>query len=69
MVIEVEDDGRGISEPQSIFRPFFSTKRTGTGLGLAVARRIVEGHDGTLDVASTRPGRTVLRVRLPHSVC
>jgi len=65
VAIEIEDDGPGIVQPDApIFDAFFSTKASGTGLGLAVTHRIVTDHDGTIDVES-RPGRTVFRVVLP----
>jgi len=57
-VIEVADNGRGIAPEHlpNIFRPFYTTKGEGTGLGLSLARRIVEEHHGRLDVTST-PGK------------
>ncbi len=64
--IVVRDTGPGISADvvDKIFQPFFTTKATGTGLGLAVVRRIVEGHGGTIDLGRSRPG-TEFRLRLP----
>ena len=55
--IEVADDGPGIDEDTKarVFEPFFSTKARGTGLGLAVCKRLVEAHGGVLAVASA-PG-------------
>jgi len=55
--IEVRDWGCGIPEEQrrKIFMPFFTTKASGTGLGLSIAHRIVEQHDGTINVIS-EPG-------------
>ena len=52
--ITVSDTGRGIAPEHlpSIFRPFFTTKGQGTGLGLSLARRIVESHGGRLEVTS-----------------
>lgn len=66
----VEDNGPGVPEDQmdKIFRPFYSTKLHGTGLGLPICLRIVEGHGGQIDVQS-QPGRGArFVVRLPlHS--
>lgn len=65
----VKDTGRGI--PQSlrgrIFRPGYTTKRRGWGLGLALTRRIVEDyHDGSIRVVESRPGKgTTFQIRLP----
>jgi len=53
-VITVADEGRGIA-PQhinSIFRPFFTTKGHGTGLGLSLAKRTIEAHGGKIEVSS-----------------
>jgi signal transduction histidine kinase len=53
----VADDGKGIPPEveKRLFDPFFSTKETGTGLGLPIAARIVEKHGGMLQY-QTRPG-------------
>ncbi len=69
VVVEVEDTGPGIApEVQArVFEAFFTTKDVGkgTGLGLDIAKRIVvERHGGSIEVES-RPGRTVMTVRLP----
>ena len=67
VVIEVADNGRGISPDHlpNIFRPFFTTKGDGTGLGLSLARRIVEDHQGRIDVASKVGKGTTFTVALP----
>jgi len=66
-VVEFADEGTGMS-PEHLPRvgePFFTTKPGGTGLGVAIAQRIVERHGGTL-VFESAPGRgTVARVSLP----
>ena len=66
-VIEVADNARGISPDHlpNIFRPFFTTKGDGTGLGLSLARRIVEDHQGRIDVTSTVGKGTTFAVVLP----
>lgn len=52
--VEIEDNGCGISKDKldSIFKPYYTTKKEGTGIGLAIARRIVESHDGWIKVDS-----------------
>jgi GAF domain-containing protein len=66
-LVEIEDTGGGIPEEvrQRIFEPFFTTKASGTGLGLAVVKRIVEGHGGTIAVHAAARGGTVFSLRLP----
>lgn len=66
-VVEVVDNGRGIPPENlpNIFRPFFTTKGDGTGLGLSLARRIVEDHHGRIDVTSTLGKGTTFLVVLP----
>ena len=66
-VIEVKDNGRGIAAEQlpNIFRPFYTTKGDGTGLGLSLARRIVEDHQGRIDVTSAVGKGTTFAVVLP----
>ncbi len=67
-VIEVWDNGAGINprDKRNIFRPGFSTKRRGWGLGLSLTRRIVEDiHRGRIRLVSSQPGETVIRVTLP----
>jgi signal transduction histidine kinase len=65
--IEVTDTGEGIDADKlpRVFDVFFTTREGGTGLGLPIARRIVEEHGGTLALSS-RPGRgTTARIELP----
>ena len=68
VIVTVTDDGPGIPPDirESIFEPFFTTKSVGkgTGLGLDIVRRIVDWHEGDIDVAS-QPGHTEFRVRFP----
>ncbi len=67
-VIEVQDNGVGISPEnlKRIFEPFYSTKgQRGTGLGLAVTRKIVAEHGGKVEANSTVGGGTTFRIILP----
>ncbi|MGD8610965.1 MAG: ATP-binding protein [Desulfobacterales bacterium] len=58
--IWVEDNGAGISASQKekIFDPFFTTRKKGTGLGLAIVHKIVENHDGEINLQSPPDGKT-----------
>src|SRR5947207_3805 len=67
IVVDVADDGPGVPADvtDKIFNPFFTTKVTGTGLGLAIVRKIVDAHDGRIDVSSAADTGTRFRVTLP----
>lgn len=68
-VIEVEDNGSGIPAEvvDQIFQPFFSSKGSkGTGLGLAVTRKIIQEHGGSLTVDSTPGQGSTFTIRLPY---
>ena len=69
VAIVVADAGVGIDQADlpRVFNPYFTTKRGGTGLGLPIAKNIVEGLGGSLVVASA-PGRgTEMRLDLPYT--
>jgi signal transduction histidine kinase len=67
VLISVADSGRGISPEHLpfIFRPFYTTKGNGTGLGLSLARRIVEDHRGRIEVESELGRGTEFLVTIP----
>jgi signal transduction histidine kinase len=66
-VAELKDDGVGISQEhlKSIFDPFFSTKESGTGLGLPISLGIVESHEGKMQILSKEGEGTTVIVELP----
>jgi signal transduction histidine kinase len=68
VVLEVEDDGPGIplEARERIFEVFYSSRGGGTGLGLPIARQIVERHGGTIEIESEESKGTVFRIRLPR---
>jgi signal transduction histidine kinase len=65
--VEVTDNGPGIPAEvlEKIFSPFFTTKPQGSGLGLAIVRKIVDAHDGRIDVGVLDTAGTRFRVTLP----
>jgi signal transduction histidine kinase len=68
-IITVTDTGRGMSDQQisQIFRPFYTTRSNGTGLGLSLVRRIVEEHLGRIEVTSNLGEGSTFEVQLPFA--
>jgi len=66
---EISDTGGGIPEKNlsKIFEPYFSTKETGTGLGLAIVQKIVDVHNGTIEVESKEDDGSRFTIRLPRA--
>jgi nitrogen fixation/metabolism regulation signal transduction histidine kinase len=66
-VVEIKDSGEGIppGDLQRIFIPFFTTKATGHGVGLALAHRVITQHGGTLTASNAKGGGAVFRIQLP----
>jgi signal transduction histidine kinase len=56
--IRVRDNGPGLTATarQNVFEPFFTTKTKGTGLGMAIARRIVDAHGGQISIGNDSAG-------------
>lgn len=65
--VSISDTGKGISAEHlgKIFEPYFSTKQTGFGLGLAVAKKVVEEHGGSISVESRVGEGTTFTIKLP----
>lgn len=68
LVISVADDGPGVPPElrDKIFYPFFTTREDGSGVGLAMAQKLVASHGGTLELESPPEGGSVFLVRLPE---
>ncbi len=69
-IITIRDTGSGISEENiiKIFNPFFTTKEKGSGLGLPIVRKIIEGHGGTIDIESREGAGTSVMLRLSRKL-
>ncbi|MEN8128027.1 MAG: ATP-binding protein [Planctomycetota bacterium] len=66
VVLRVSDNGPGIEDTGAIFEPFYSTKNNvGAGLGLTIAKKIIENHAGTIDVQSLPDEGSIFTVRIP----
>jgi len=67
IVVSISDTGEGIPKEvlDKLFVPFFTTRKTGSGLGLAVTRRIIENHGGSISVSSTPGEGTTFEISLP----
>lgn len=67
-LIEIQDSGCGISQEnvKKIFNPFFTTKEKGSGLGLSIVKKIIEGHRGTITIESNEGEGTRVKIQLPR---
>jgi signal transduction histidine kinase len=65
--VEIKDTGEGLApaDLQRIFIPFFTTKTSGHGIGLALAHRVITQHGGTLTASNSAAGGAIFTVRLP----
>ncbi len=67
-LIAVEDEGSGVSNEQreQLFKPLFSTKKEGHGLGLSISHRLIQAHGGLLRYVQSNSGGSIFQVFLPH---
>jgi len=67
VLIKIEDSGRGIAEEDErhIFEPFFSRKKQGLGIGLYLTKKIVEAHEGKIEVQSKAGLGTTFLIQIP----
>jgi signal transduction histidine kinase len=68
VVVRIKDSGRGITPEvrEKLFFPFFTTKPSGSGIGLAVAKKIIDSHQGVIDVESDPGAGATFSVKLPY---
>jgi signal transduction histidine kinase len=66
--VDIHDNGPGINEElkKAIFKPFYTTKESGTGLGLLISRKIVESHGGTINISDSHLGGACFSIYLPE---
>ena len=60
VIIEITDNGKGIPEEirDQVFTPFFTTRKEGSGIGLSLARQVMQLHNGTIHIGSAEKGTT-----------
>ena len=64
----IEDDGPGLMNPANVFTPFYTTKPTGSGVGLVLSRQIAEAHGGSIEISNRSDSRgCVVKVVLPRT--
>lgn len=61
--IYIKDNGCGIEDKEKIFQPFYTTKSTGTGLGLTIALNILKQHNAELSLLKSEPGETIFEIK------
>lgn len=65
IIIAIQDEGPGISNPENLFVPFYSTKVKGSGIGLILCRQIIEAHGGQLQLSNGKPQGCIAKISMP----
>jgi len=66
LIVVIQDNGPGLMNPSNVFVPFYTTKPTGSGVGLLLARQIAEAHGGSLELQNRTDKRGCLvKITLP----
>lgn len=65
--VQIEDEGEGILNPENLFTPYYTTKKSGSGIGLVFCQQVVEAHGGYLDIGNKNEGSGCLvKLAIPH---
>ena len=68
IVIIIKDNGEGISDTKKVMTPYFTTKNTGTGLGLPIVTKIINEHSGIFSIRNKKKGSgTIINLSLPKT--
>ncbi len=65
VIVRIRDSGLGVANPANLFVPFYTTKESGTGIGLALVKTIVEAHQGSISLMDHPEGGAQAELRLP----
>ncbi|MDA8088136.1 MAG: HAMP domain-containing sensor histidine kinase [Nitrospiraceae bacterium] len=68
LVIRIRDEGSGMDPEtlKNIFVPFYTRKKGGTGLGMPIAQKVIEGHRGSIEISSSPGAGTDIKIELPY---
>ena len=67
IVIRIKDNGTGITDAKKAMTPYFTTKKTGTGLGLPIVTKIINEHNGNFSIKSKKDNKgTVVSITIPQ---